>query len=383
MSTRTTAVRSALMVCAVLAMSAFTGRSGPEADVAAMVTAWSRMDQPASWTAIEALPGIRWAALPPTSLTNCAPDGGCFARQGAANIAGRPIAVIATGARTMVFNLYLRNGGTPFGEEALLMALTQAGVTTTLVRCPVRGSAGSTNTYRLGGAGVHASHLSIQAANARRTGEGFVLTAGADLPKLQPNQLALYSEQCAAGATQQPVATSLPHESVAATVVTLLVPANSMGYDWKTLVALPTGITWDSAGPKRGDLSFKNDRNPFNMSGSVTYGGRQFSLLASGTQAQVKTIYLDEGGMHPRGEHMLGVVYQKGVTVQLDHCGPVYTQSTNNWYRLTSGKSRPALIRQSIRYDGNQVQDAYELRLDGSAAPRDPRDRMPGVNGCQ
>jgi hypothetical protein len=41
------------------------------------------------------------------------------------------------------------------------------------------------------------------------------------------------------------------------------------------------------------------------------------------------------------------------------------------------------MIRQSIRYDGNQVQDAYELRLDGSLPPRDPRDRNPGVNDCR
>ena len=40
------------------------------------------------------------------------------------------------------------------------------------------------------------------------------------------------------------------------------------------------------------------------------------------------------------------------------------------------------MIRQSIRYDGNQVQDAYELRLDGSLPKGDPRDRNPGVGGC-
>ena len=80
---------------------------------------------------------------------------------------------------------------------------------------------------------------------------------------------------------------------------------------------------------------------------------------------------------------MLGVVYQKGITVRLVRCGPVYTESTNNWYSLTSARTRPAMIRQSIRYDGNQVQDAYELRLDGSLPARDPRDRNPGVNDCR
>ena len=31
---------------------------------------------------LDALPGIRWAPLPPSSLQNCLPDAGCFARQG-------------------------------------------------------------------------------------------------------------------------------------------------------------------------------------------------------------------------------------------------------------------------------------------------------------
>jgi hypothetical protein len=60
----------------------------------------------------------------------------------------------------------------------------------------------------------------------------------------------------------------------------------------------------------------------------------------------------------------------------------VYTESTNNWYSLTSAKTRPAMIRQSIHYDGNQVGDTYELRLDGTLPTRDARDRNPGTNGC-
>jgi len=80
---------------------------------------------------------------------------------------------------------------------------------------------------------------------------------------------------------------------------------------------------------------------------------------------------------------MLGVVYEKGITVRLVRCGPVYTESTNNWYSLVGAGTRPAMIQQSIRYDGNQVQDSYALRLDGTLPARDPRDRDPGVNGCR
>jgi hypothetical protein len=384
MPSRSSIIAVALTVLGGASQSAFRPGLTAEEELAAIVKAFAALSQPADWSAVEQLPGIRWAPLPPTMLQNCAPDGNCFARQGAATVGGRRLAVIATGARTMVFNVYLRNGGAPFGEAAVLSALQSASLTTTLARCPVRGSRGSTNWYRLGGANVSPAHLSIQPANDRGAGEGFVLSAGAELPKLQPNQLALYSEQCAAGAVQRPVATALPHEQLAGSIVALLIPTNGpASYDWRAMAALPTGVAWDSAGPKRVDLSYRNDRNPNSINGTVAYGGRQFSVMASGAPTQVKIVYFDEMGLHRRGEHLLGVVYRKGVTVQLVRCGPAYTESTNNWYSLTSAHTRPAMIRQSIRYDGNQVQDVYELRLDGSLPSRDPRDRNPGVGGCQ
>jgi hypothetical protein len=34
------------------------------------------------WSGLDVLRGIKWAPLPPQSLQNCLPDGGCFARQG-------------------------------------------------------------------------------------------------------------------------------------------------------------------------------------------------------------------------------------------------------------------------------------------------------------
>jgi hypothetical protein len=76
------------------------------------------------------------------------------------------------------------------------------------------------------------------------------------------------------------------------------------------------------------------------------------------------------------------VVYERGIAVQLVRCGPVYTESTNNWYNLTSTRTRAAMILQSIRYEGNNTQDSYALRLDGSLPARDPRDRNPGTGGC-
>jgi len=54
-------------------------------------------------------------------------------------------------------------------------------------------------------------------------------------------------------------------------------------------------------------------------------------------------------GMHPRKEHLLGVIYKKGLQVQLVRCGPAYTGSTNNWYSLKSAQTHPVMLQQSIR----------------------------------
>jgi hypothetical protein len=54
---------------------------------------------------------IRWEPLPPNMLDNALPDGSYFTRRGLANLGGQPFGVVATGARTMVVNFYLRNVG--------------------------------------------------------------------------------------------------------------------------------------------------------------------------------------------------------------------------------------------------------------------------------
>jgi hypothetical protein len=357
-------------------------RRAPADDLAGLAKAYLALSHPAEWEGIEALPGIKWAPLPATSLKNCLPNGDCFARQGTATLGDRPMSVMATGARTMVFHLLIRSSAAPIGAAAIVTALEQAGLSADLARCPIKAGSG-TSWYRLKGNGVSPGHLSIQPPAAGRSGEGFVLSQGEELPALQPNQLAHYTEQCAPGAKKAPVSTTKPHESLAQTIVTLLAPASGPAlYDWSTLRSLSTGIEWLGEGPKPADLSMQGDPSPVMQSGTVAYAGRKFSVMASGTPAQVRNVYFEESGTHPTGEHMLGVVYEKGVTVKLVRCGPIYTESTNNWYSLESAKTRRAMVRQSIHYDGKLVSDSYALRLDGTLPTRDPRDRNPGSNGC-
>jgi hypothetical protein len=334
------------------------------------------------WGALDGLSAITWAPLPAAELTNCLPDGGCYARQGRATLAGRNLTLMATGARTIAHGLYIRNAGAPFGEATVLASLKAGGVTAELARCPVRGGAGSTKWYRVR-KGEATGVLAIQATRGAKPSQGFVLTPGNDLPQLQPNQLALYSEECSAGAPQKAVSTVNPHVRIAEVVTLLLVPASATGLEWGRLTSLDTGIEWDAGGPKKWDLTSRGDPSPQALSGTATWSGRRFSALASGTPAQVRTLYIEELGQHPKGEHMLGEVYKRGLAVKLVRCGPVYTESTNNWYSLTSSSTRPAMIQQSIGYDGNRVNERYVLRLDGTLPAREQRDRDPGVEGCQ
>jgi hypothetical protein len=303
----------------------------PQDDLVAILGAFLGKEFVADWNGVENLPSVQWAPNPPRALPNCLPDGSCYARQGNAVVAGRNLSVVATGARSFVIYMYLRNASAPFGEPAVLDALRQAGFAPDLARCPASGGIGGTNWYRLNSGAANPGVLSIQTSCGGRPCEGLALSQGDELPALQPNQLNLYTEQCAAGADRRAVPVGMPHELLAETVVALLVPAGgSVLHDWKGLTGLASGITWNGDAPKPASLTHLDDPSPLMQSGQASFSGRKFSVMASGTPAQVKIVRLEELGLHPRGEHMLGVVYQKGITVQLVRCGPVYTESTNN-----------------------------------------------------
>ena len=368
-------------------LSAAQPAGKPEAELAAAIKAFFTKTFSTDWAGVEKIPGIQWAPLPPASLTNCLPNGDCYARQGKAIIGGKNMIVVASGARLIVQNLMMRNGSAPFGEPNVLAALKEAGITPELARCPVAGTPGGTNWYRLKSAATNPGVLSIQSSCNGRPCEGLILSQGADLPQLQPAQLRMYSDQCSAPPTERrsAAAAGLPHEQIAQALASLVPQTSGPALsNWKALIDLTPNIKWNGAAPKKWDLTMlKNDPNPVALSGSTEFAGRKFSVLASGSPTEAKVIYLEEMGMHPRGEHVLGEIYKKELQVQTARCGPVYTESTNNWYSLKSANTHPIMLRQSIRYEGQQVQDEYALRLDGTLPTRDPRDRDPGVGGCR
>ncbi|MEO6981947.1 MAG: hypothetical protein ABI072_02400 [Edaphobacter sp.] len=369
-------IRAITLAVAVLSLQPVVSAASPETDLAGTIKLILSKNFAPDWQGIEKLPGIKWAPLPPTMLQNCLPDGGCFLRQGTLSIGGRNLAVLATGARSMVMHLYFRNAAAPIGEGAVVASLKQGGLSVELARCPVPNTTGGTNWYRLKSAATEPGYVSIQTSCNGKPCEGFTVSFGEDLPPLQPNQQRLYSEKCSATEDRKAVSTVLPHEQLAQIFVALLPQASSpVSYDWKRLEGSLSTAKWSPP--------YKNVPAPWTRSGQLNLSGREFSLLASGSPAQIAAISFDENGLHPRGEDLLGSLRTQGFNVRLVRCGPVYTQSINNWYSLTSAKTHPVLLRQSLRLDGQQIQDTYEMRLDNTLAKRDPRDRDPGVNGCR
>ena len=73
-------------------------------------------DSAASWEGIEKAPGFRWGQGP-VMTERASPDGNFFARPGQTTLSGRTVGVVASGARTMVFSVYLRDPALPMAPR--------------------------------------------------------------------------------------------------------------------------------------------------------------------------------------------------------------------------------------------------------------------------
>ncbi len=168
----------AALVCLSSSLLTQAYAAGPEDQLAGSVKIALGKSFNTDWSGLEKLPGIKWAPLPPTSLQNCLPDGGCFTRQGTATFGDRNLMVIASGARSFVTNLYFRGKDAPMGEEVVLGALKRAGLMAELARCPVKGSAGGTNWYRLKSASTNPGRVLGAVIVQRQAVRGFSIDAG-------------------------------------------------------------------------------------------------------------------------------------------------------------------------------------------------------------
>lgn len=378
-------LRSAAALLALVLTALPAGaQQRPEDDLAAVVGALTT--SMADWRSIESVRAVRWAPLPPNMLQNCLPDGGCFTRRGEATVGGRPLVVMASGARTMVGNVYLRNNGAAFGEAAIVDGLRRAGLQPQLARCPARnaGPAFNSKWWRVS-RGQSVAHVSLTIACGPQRCEGIGIHGGPELPSLDPAELARYSTQCATGAAAgAPVASTQPHEEIARLIAAATPRATEpVPMPWATLRQRFPAIQWAAnLTPRDPALAYDNDPGTRYVvpTGEVRLATRVMNIQATGDPQAARMLRLEEGGMHPRGEsaQLLNALRAQGYTVTLARCGRPYTESRHTYYRLASAATRPAFIKIEERFEGQREQTAIRVYIDGVLPPPLSGETPPG-----
>ncbi len=379
-------VKAALAVLVIMCASACAAAAGKPADELASVIK-SLMANSADWRSIEQVKEIKWEPLPPNMLESCLPDGGCFSRNGALSPGGEPMTIMASGARTMVGDFYIKNSGAPIGETALIAALGKAGLAPTLARCPIHpdDSAHNSKWWHVK-SGEDEGFVSLTPSAGGKP-ETIGLSVGPNLTPLDPSEIREYSEQCEGGKAGAPVAALLPHEAIAQMIVSLIPAAGSNGYDWASLRARLPNVTWNGAAPVKFDASMiYDDPNPMMLaSRTFTLSERNLYVHAHGTEARVNTVHIEENGEHPKGEGalLLKQFGSDGLAVSLARCGKVYTQSKLTYYRLMSAKTAPVYLLLSERFDGDREQSNYVLYVDDKLPPLKPGEADAGTGSCR
>lgn len=359
----------AALALAVTAAPAFA-QPAAEDELATLVGAFTN---PGDWRTIESVRTVRWAPLPPTMLQNCLPDGGCFTRAGNAVVGGRPLTVLATGARMGVGNVYLRNNGPAYGEAAIVEGLRRAGWQPQLARCPIRpGNPVHNSKWWRISRGQTVAHVSLTIACGARRCEGVGVHGGPELPPLDPAELSQYSTQCnAAGGGGAPVASTRPHEEIARLIAAAAPRATDPpAMTWAALRQRFTGIQWGpTLMPRDPALMYDDDPGTryLTPTAEVTLATRIMHLQATGTPQHARILRINEGGMHPRGEsvQLLNALRAAGYTVTLARCGKIYTQSRITYYRLAGPATRPTFMRVDERFEGPREQTTLRVYLDG------------------
>ncbi len=325
------------------------------------------------WAQIEAVKQIRWEPLPPNMLDNALPDGSYFTRRGLANLGGQPFGVVATGARTMVVNFYLRNvGQAPVGEPKVLGALQRAGFSLDLARCPIKGSAGAGNQWwRIEAPGKRPAFFNSQTnCNGKRC-EGYALLLAETLPTLTPEQQRLYTDRCtgAVAGDAAPASPSAAWDAQLAALLVTLIPSDPAGAVPWTAVEQASAVKWAPMPPlEMQPQAWEDPTDRFYRGGQGDLGGRVLYFTAKGARDHVRHVHFEDQQTQANRGDVLKVLQQQGYDVQLVRCGKLYQLSTAKWYRVAGPGKRPVMLLRNVRCDTAacpQGQENYTLALEG------------------
>jgi hypothetical protein len=324
------------------------------------------------WTSLEAAKPIRWQAGPPKMLDDGLPDGSYFTLKGLANLAGTPFGVVATGARTMVVNVYFRNvSAAPVGEAAVITALQRKGFTLELTRCPIKGVSGAGNKWwRLQGLDKRPAWFNAQTECNGAKCEGYALLLGETLPTMTPQQQRLYTDRCAGEAAGTAAAAPAAWDEQLASLFISLVPAAATRpVPWSAIDELKAA-SWAPMPP--GQMMtppWSDTENHFYRGGQADLGGRVLYLTATGTKQDVRNVHVEDQATQANRGDVLKVLQARGFEVQLARCGILYQLSTGNWYRVKGPGKHVVMLQREVRCDTvacPRGQESYTLALNGA-----------------
>lgn len=310
------------------------------------------------WGELESIKGVQWQPLPPNMLDDGLPDGSYFTRRGLAQLDGRPVGIVATGARTMVTNVYFRNVGAPLGDGAVIAPLERLGIHAELLRCPIGAKAGGDRWWRISGAGKRAAVLQSQTTCNGKRCEGYALLLDGALASMSPQDRTHYTDRC----TGPQAGTALPalppwDEQLAAIFDAWIRAGTADGIAWDALGAIGA-IHWQAPSPQESAQPWSEPfPYRFALTGEADLGGRMMRATATGERAAAMALYLEDQRTQSSRGTVLTSLQGKGYQVRLLRCGKVYTRSSRNWYEIRRAGAPPALL-------------AYGLRCDSDACPK-------------
>lgn len=339
---------------------------------------------PPDWRGIESVRAIRWGPGPIMS-EKPSPDGNYFARPGQAMLAGRPMMVLATGARTMVFSYYFRNPGAPLAPDDIVGSFRQQGFAVTPARCAINPAAAPRRWYRLTHPAKRPAYFYV--GPLASGGQGYTLFLDDRLPPMTQAEAAAYTDDCPArpgGAPGAPARPNTGQAGIVAVIEAVLRPPGAPpGLAWATLPSLPA-ITWSKPPPMKMTNPFEEggaDANPRLLEGRFKTATTEMTAIATGDDRAATRFSLLNGGNLPRGAVFDGLA-RDGYQISAIRCGKPYLQRSEAWHRIGGGGKQPAILFRSLVTDGGKVTESYVVRLDNIMPPMQPGQTAPQGGRC-
>jgi hypothetical protein len=329
-------------------------------------------DSGGAWEDLEKAPAIRWGAGP-VMLSRASPDGNFFARPGQATVSGRPLSVVASGARTMVFSVYLRDPAPPMAPDTLVAGFREAGFAVAPARCPrdPRGAA-PRRWYRLALARKKPAFL--YAGPLQSGGAGYTLFLDR-LPAMTQSEAALYTDDCAGAAKAASGGTAARpltgQAGIVAVVEALLRPVGApAALPWASLATLPA-ITWRKLTPMKMTNPWTDggvDANPRLLEGEFKTATTRMTAIATGDERAANHFSLIDGGNLPRGA-VFDALARDGYAITALRCGKPYTEMSDAFFRIAGPGKQAAILYRKVSTDGGMTSETYGLRLDNVLPP--------------